>query len=145
VSAHIQNIADCFGLTINHEFVETVRFSLNAYTKFLLLYRNDSGEYTLSHNVISEMAGVVLGKYKPRECIKLCQRDFLMKRITINETGISDLQVLIPERMYTDLSEKFIKLLIREDLSGEQRSKRVFSRLATTLLRYFQKSVLMTT
>jgi len=45
VSAHIQNIADCFGKNINHEVVETVRFSLNAYTKFLLLYRKDSGEY----------------------------------------------------------------------------------------------------
>ena len=121
MSEHIQNIADCFGININHRFVETVRFSLNAYTDFLLLYRNDLGEYTFSHNVISEMVGVVLGKYKPRECIKLCQRDFLIKRVTVNETRNSDLQVSISERLYTDLSEKFIKLLIREGLSGEQR------------------------
>ena len=118
VSAHIQNIADCFGITINHRFVETVRFSLNAYTNFL--YKNNSGEYTFSHNVISDMVGVVLGKYNPWECIKLCQRDFLMKRITLNETRKSDLQVLIPEKMYTELSKKFIKLLIREDFSREQ-------------------------
>ena len=137
VSAHIQNIADCFGIRINHEFIETFMFSLKAYTEFLLLYRNDSGEYTFSHNVISEMVGVVLGKYKTRECIKLCQRDFLMKRVTIIETGKSDLQVLIPERMYIDLCEKFIKLLICEVWTGEQQSGIFLDRLVKTVRRSF--------
>ena len=59
VSAHIQRIADCFGIKINHEFLEIIRFSLRAYTNFLFLHRNDSGEYTFTHNVIGEMIGVV--------------------------------------------------------------------------------------
>jgi len=122
VSSHIQNIAHCFGITINHEFVEIVKFALSTYTKFLVLYKHDSGEYTFSHNVIAEMVGVVLGKYKPRECIKLCQHDFLMKRVKIDDAEKSDLQVLIPTRMYSELCEKFIKLLTRQDCSGEQQS-----------------------
>jgi len=137
VSVHIQNIANCLGITINHEFVETVKFSLSAYTKFLLLYRNDSREYTFSHNVISEMVGVVLGKYKPRECIQLCHRDFLMKRVTIIETEKSDLQVLVPETMYTDLCEKLIKLLICNEWTEEQQSVRVLDRFVKTVTHTF--------
>jgi len=124
VSSHIQNIAHCFEITIDHKFVEIVKFALNAYTKFLVIYNNDSGEYTFSHNVIADTVGVVLGKNKPRECIKLCQRDFLMKRVSIDDDENSDLQVLIPERMYPYLCEKFVKLLTRNDCSGEQQSER---------------------
>jgi len=141
VSPHIQNIAHCFGITINHEFVEIVKFVLIAYTKFLVLYKHDSGEYTFSHNVIAEMVGVVLGKYKPRECIQLCQRDFLMERVKIDNAGKNDLQVLIPERMYPDLCEKIIKLLTRQDGSGEQQSERDLVRVNTLTKTSINKNI----
>jgi len=139
VSTHINNIANCFGIKIDHEFVECVRFSLNAYTRFLLIDRNDSGEYTFSHNVIGEMVGVVLGKYKPRECIKLCERDFFMKRVTIIEYGKNDLKVTIPERKYTYLFEKFIKLLVHEERSRQKQSGGVVDRFVNALTQAFVK------
>jgi len=114
VSVHIRNVAECFGITIDHTFVEIVKSSLNAYTRFLLLFITKSGEFILSHNVIGEMIGVVLGKHKPRECIKLCGRDFLMNRVTLSETNEESMTVTIPERMYTDLCEKFANQLVCE-------------------------------
>jgi len=123
VSSHIVKVAECFDITIDSKFVEMVKRALNAYTGFLVLFNNVSGEYTFSHNVIGEMVGVVLGANKPQECIKLCQRDFFMKRVKIDDAGKSDLQVLIPEIMYPYLCEKFIKLLTRQDCNGEQQSK----------------------
>jgi len=107
VSAHIQNIADSFGIPVNHELVEIVRFSLMAYTHFQILFRNESEEYTFSHNLIGEMLGVVLGQHNPRECIKLCGREVLMKRITISKTDIEGLKVSIPEIFYPELCVKF--------------------------------------
>jgi len=131
VSSHIQNIAHCFGIKINYKFVETVKFALNAYTKFLVLFKKDSGMYTFSHNVIGEMVGIVLGNYKPRECIQLCQRDFLMRRVTIDGTRKSDLQILVQEYMYRNLCEKFIEVLTRKEWSGEQQSERVLDSVNT--------------
>ena len=124
VSAHIRKVAKCFGITIDHEFVESVKFALDAYTGFLVLFNDDSGKYTFYHNVIGEMVGVVLGDNKPEECIKLCQRDFFIKRVTIDDARKRDLQVSIPERMYPDLCEKFIKLLTHQDCSEKQQSER---------------------
>ena len=119
VSSHIRRIANCFGIEINHEFLEIVRVSLHAYTNFLFLHRNDSGEYTFTHNVIGEMVGIVLGEYKPLECITLCQRDFIMQRVTLFKTTESDLKVSLPDRLHKDLCEKFIRLISRQDCSDK--------------------------
>jgi len=114
VSAHIQNIADCFGIEIDHTLVETIKCSLRAYSTYLLMYDNSSCEYVYSHNLIGEMVGVVLGKHKPRECIQLCPRAFLKERITLNDDIGGEMKVSIPPGMYTDLCQKFIDTVCRE-------------------------------
>jgi len=115
VSPHVQNIADCFGISIDHTFLEALKHSFYAYSSYLLVYNTSSGEYTFSHNLINEMVGVVLGKYKPRECIKLCQREFLMERLTLSEIEESEMKVSIPPSMYTALCEKMIQLICPDD------------------------------
>jgi len=120
VSPHIQKIADCFGIVINHSFLETLQHSLKAYTSYLLMYNHRTGEYTFTHNLINEMVGVVLGQHKPTECIRLCQRDFLMERLTLSEIEESEMKVTIPPRMYTDLCQKVIRLICPDDNSGIQ-------------------------
>ena len=120
VSPHIQNIAECFGIAIDHNFLETLKHSFKAYTSYLLMYNSSSGEYTFTHNLINEMVGVVLGNHKPRECIKLCQREFLMERLTFSEIEKSEMKVSIPPLMYTDLCDKFIKFICPDDCNDIQ-------------------------
>jgi len=117
ISSHIQDVADCFGIGIDRKLIETLKCALKAYTTYLLMYINSSGEYMFSHNLIGEMVGVVLGKHKPRECIRLCQRDFLMERLTVtnnDEREDIEIKVVIPSRMYTDLCEKLTKMIFRD-------------------------------
>jgi len=108
ISVQMQEIADCFGIVIDHKFVETLKCSFRAYTTYLLMYVNSSCEYVFSHNLIGEMVGVVLGNHKPRECIQLCPRDFLMERMTLNDDNESKMKVSIPPGLYTYLCQKFI-------------------------------------
>jgi len=71
-----------------------------------------------THNLIGEMVGVVLGKHKPRECIHLCQRDFLMERLTVSDNDEREdieMKVGIPSRMYTDFCEKLTKMIFPEE------------------------------
>ena len=114
LSAHIRKISSSFGVQVDHFFIETLKLSLNAYTKFLLLYINESGEYTFTHNVIGEMVGVVLGEHRPRECIQLCQRDFLMNRITVLQSDQDHLKVFIPPILESVLIKKIIQMLCRD-------------------------------
>ena len=114
VSAHVRRVADCFGVEITHSFIETLKLSLNAYTKFLLLYINKSGEYAFTHRVIGEMVGVVLGEHRPRECIQLCHRDFLMERITTTETDQGYIKVIIPPNLESVLIQKFVQMICRD-------------------------------
>ena len=113
VSAHVRRVADCFGVKIDHFFIETLKLSLDAYTKFLLQYINKSGEYTFTHRVIGEIVGVVLGEHRPRECIQLCQRDFLMERITMTNTDEGNL-VRIPPNLESVLIQKFVQMIRRD-------------------------------
>jgi len=114
VSAHVRQIADCFGVTIDHFFIETLKLSLGAYSKFLLLYISKTGKYTFTHNVIGEMVGVVLGEHRPCECLRLCQRDFLMDRITVSKSDQDRLQVFIPPCLESVLIQKFVQMICRD-------------------------------
>ena len=146
VSPHIQKIADCFGIFINHSFLETLKHSLKAYTSYLLMYNHRTGEYTFTHNLINEMVGVVLGQHKPVECIRLCQRDFLMERVTLSEIEESEMKVTIPPRMYTDLCQKVTRLIRPDDNSGIQdtfifkHTCFVSRRFVNTFLQYIVKN-----
>jgi len=114
VSAHFRHVADCFGVKITHFFIETLKLSLDAYSKFLLLYINETGEYTFTHNVIGEMVGVVLGEHRPEACIQLCQRDFLMEGITVSESDQDHLKVFIPPCLESVLIQRFVKMICRD-------------------------------
>jgi len=120
VSPHIQNIAACFGIVVDHKFLETLKHSFKTYTSYLFMFDQNTGEYTFTHNLIYEMVGVVLGKHKPEECIKLCQKEFLMTRLTLSEIEESDMKVTIPPRMYTDLCQKIISLIWPDSCSDIQ-------------------------
>jgi len=87
---------------------------LDAYGKFLLLHINKTGQYTFTHNVIGEMVGVVLGEHRPRECIQLCQRDFLMDRITVSKSDHDRLKVFIPQCLESVLIQKFVQMICRD-------------------------------
>jgi len=117
VSVHFHEIADCFGIDINIQLIENIKFALDAYSNFLLLYINRSGEYTFTHNVIGEMVGVVLGGHRIVECIQLCQRDFLMERLTLSDEG--EFKVTVPQRMYTALCEKFVRMMCRDGCNAK--------------------------
>jgi len=116
VSAHVQHIADCFGVKIDHFFIETLKSSLLAYSKFLLLDINKTGHYTFTHNVIGEMVGVVLGEHRPLECIQLCQSDFLMERITLSKSDqvSQSLKVVIEPDLENALIQKFVQKICRD-------------------------------
>jgi len=120
VSAHVRHIADCFEVKITHSFIETLKLSLDAYSKFLLLYINETGEYTFTHNVIGEMVGVVLGKHRPRECIQLCPRDFLMDRITVSKSDQDHLKVFIPPFLESVLFQRFVQIISRDGYKPEE-------------------------
>ena len=122
VSAHVRRVVDCFGVEITHSFVETSKLSLHAYTKFLLLFSKKSGEYTFTHNVIGEMVGVVLGEHRPRECIQLCQRDFLMERIRMTESGQGNLRVCVPPNLESVLIQKFVQMICQDGFNFTESS-----------------------
>jgi len=113
-SAHVRQIADCFGVKMDHFFIETLKLSLDAYSKFLLLDINKTGQYTFTHNVIGEMVGVVLGEHRPRECLQLCQRDFLMHRITVDKSDQDRLKVSVPPCLESELIQRFAQMICRD-------------------------------
>lgn len=123
VSEHIQHIAEVFGRTIDDEFIEVMKSSLQTYAKYLLLYIDHSGEYTFSHNVIGEMVGVVLGKKKTLECIQLCPRGFLMERVAISSADNDveedeELRVHVKTHMHKDLCTKFVDMILRKNCNA---------------------------
>jgi len=80
----------------------------------LLLYINKTGQYTFTHNVIGEMVGVVLGEHRPRECLQLCKRDFLMERITVYNSDQDRLKVSVPPCLESVLIQKFAQMICRD-------------------------------
>ncbi|XP_052797548.1 uncharacterized protein LOC128229769 [Mya arenaria] len=115
VSDHVKHVAKCFGVKVNHLFVETLKSSLKSHVHDLLLLIDHSGEYTFSHNVNGDMVGVVLGSHKLLECIALCPRDFLMERVTIAPAREDELRVVVPKKHYDALCKKFAKMIGRKN------------------------------
>jgi len=123
VSPHVRHVADCFGVRIDQFFIETLKLSLHAYKELLLLYYK-SGGYTFTHHVIGEIVGVAFGEHSPSECIRLCQYDFLMERITLSKSDEDRLKVLIPPNLENALIQKVVQMICRDGCDNtEVRSK----------------------
>jgi len=143
VSTHIGNIARHFDIQIDNEFVESMRCTMKLYDKFLIAYNGHTGEFKFTHSVIGEMVGVVLGQDKPKQCISLCQRDFLMERIVLrlendDRTRLKSGEktvVEIDKNLYEDLCGKFVEVMFGNNSSQREDQSPLIKELDVDLLK----------
>ncbi|KAL4223530.1 hypothetical protein ACF0H5_017001 [Mactra antiquata] len=129
VSGHVKRVAETFDREIDCDFLETIQCSLKSHIDGFLVFNEQNGEYSFSHNVIGDMVGLVIASKKCEQAIELCPRDFLMELVGIE--GQEEYKVLIKERQYPFLAEKMANMIVRHGCNGIYKDSEVndFDRL----------------
>ncbi|KAL4223529.1 hypothetical protein ACF0H5_017000 [Mactra antiquata] len=112
VSDHVKRVAEIFDRKIDCDFLETIQRSLKSHIDGFLVFNEQNGEYSFSHNVIGDMVGLVVASKNCKPAIELCPRDFLMELVGIE--GQEEHKVLIKERHYPYLADKMAKMIMRQ-------------------------------
>jgi len=106
-----------YGADLDFDKLQKIKASLKSHIGDFLEFKENTGEYSFSHNIIGDMVGVVLGKKRADVALELAPRDFLMERISIDEPEskkeLKEFMVVVQEREYDELAEKIINMIVR--------------------------------
>ena len=111
LSQHVKKVAIKFQGELEGKLIKNLRKSLDHHVGGLLHFSKEAGVYTFSHNVISDMVGLVIVEENPDDFLEFCTREFLLMYTTTNSTD-DDLKFCIVEHLYKDLIKCFVDIMI---------------------------------
>ena len=109
-SEDIEHILEKFGFTLKGKLLKTLRMSLKHHTNGFLRYTASLGAYKFSHNVISDMVGLVISEDYPEACLDFADRDFVLEHVTIKNSKDTKICFFVEECLQKRLMETFIRL-----------------------------------
>ena len=111
LSHHVKKVAKKFQFKLKGNLIKKLRKSLDHHVGGLLHFSKEVGVYTFSHNVISDMVGLVIAEESPDEVLEFCTREFLLMYITTNATE-DEFMFCIDEYLFEDLTKRFVNIMI---------------------------------
>lgn len=110
-------VAERFHFDLDGNYIRCLVNSLNYHAGGLLHFSSETGVYSFSHNVISDVVGLVTAQNSTVEILDFCPRSFLLKYAT-TQGDQDEFKFYIGEYLYSKLSRKFVQI-IHENVSFE--------------------------
>ena len=111
LSHHVKKVAKKFQFKLKGKLIKKLRKSLDHHVGGLLHFSKEVGVYTFSHNVISDMVGLVIAEENPDEVLEFCTREFLLMYITTSSTE-DEFMFCIDEYLFENLTKRFVNIMI---------------------------------
>lgn len=117
LSHRVKRISKQFNFKLKRKLIKSLRKSLDYHVDGLLHFSKETGVYTFSHNVISDMVGLVIAEENPDEILEFCTRGFLLTYVT-TQPSKDEFKFCVNDYLFDELAKRFVGLMM-EKLSVE--------------------------
>lgn len=113
LSHRVKRISKQFSFKLKGKLIKRLRKSLDYHVDGLLHFSKETGVYSFSHNVISDMVGLVIAEENPDEVLEFCTRGFLLAYVT-TQPSKDEFKFCVNDYLFNELAKRFIGLMMEE-------------------------------
>ena len=113
LSHRVKRISKQFKFKLKGKLIKRLRKSLDYHVDGLLHFSKETGVYSFSHNVISDMVGLVIAEENPDEILEFCTRGFLLAYVT-TQPSKDEFKFCVNDYLFDELAKRFVGLMMEE-------------------------------